>query len=94
MVEVLRDLWGETLALEDTEDLVTSDETDLGNTLAVAELDTDLRGSETLARQLEDLLADVLGGGLQPRRRAAAVRQRRAADTLSLGCKREVVFYN
>ena len=87
VVKVLGDLRSKTLGLEDTEDLVTSDETNLGDTLGVTELDTDLRGGHTLTGELGDLLNNLLGGGLEPRRGGAAVRQSRGGDTLSLGCK-------
>ena len=66
-----------TLGLEDTEDLVTSDEAHLRDTVRVAEHDTDLRGGETLARELHDVFDDILGRGLEPRRGCAAVRKGR-----------------
>ena len=64
-----------TVGLQDTEDLVTGDEADLGDTVRVTEGNTDLGGGETLASQLGDVIADILGGGLEPRRRSAAVRE-------------------
>ena len=71
-----RGVWGRhTVGLQDTEDLVTGDETDLGDTVRVTEGDTDLGGSETLASQLGDVVDDILGGGLEPRRRSATVRE-------------------
>ena len=85
VVKVLRDLRSKTLRLEDTEDLVTGDETDLGNTLRVTELNTDLRGGHTLTGELDNLLDNLLGGGLEPRGGSAAVGQSRSGDTLSLG---------
>ena len=67
-------IWGRrTVGLQDTEDLVTGNETDLGDTVRVTEGNTDLGGSETLASQLGDVIDDILGGGLEPRRRSAAV---------------------
>jgi hypothetical protein len=45
-----------TVALEDTEDLGTSDTLDLCDTVAVSEDDTDLGRGHTLTGQLEDLL--------------------------------------
>ena len=51
----------------------TSDDTDLGNAVGVAQDDTDLRGSSTLLGELADLLDDLLGGGLEPRRGSARV---------------------
>lgn len=64
-----------TLGLEDTEDLVTSDEADLGDAVGVTEGNTDLRRGQTLAGELGDLLDDLLGGSLEPRRGRAAVRE-------------------
>lgn len=67
--------------------LVTSHESDLGNTLRVTELNTDLRGGETLSGELEDLVGDLLRGSLEPRRGSSSVWQGRRGDTLSLGCE-------
>lgn len=68
---------GRTLGLEDTEDLVTSDEADLGNTMRVTESNTDLRGSKTLAGKLDDLVDDFFWGSLEPGRGSPAVRKGR-----------------
>lgn len=62
-----------TARLEDTEDLVTSNEAHLGNTVRVTEGNTDLRGGQALASELGNVLDDILGGGLEPGRRGAAV---------------------
>lgn len=72
-----------TVGLQDSENLVTGDEPDLGDTVRVTEDDTDLGRRETALRELEDLVRNVLGRCLGPRRLGATVRQRRAADTLS-----------
>ena len=61
------------MGLQDTEDLVTSDESHLGNTVRVTEGNTDLGGCETLARQLGDVVNDILRGGLEPGRGSTAV---------------------
>ena len=62
-----------TIGLEDSEDLVASDDLDLGDTVRVTKDLTDLRGSGTLLCELADLLDDLLGSGLEPRRGVAAV---------------------
>jgi hypothetical protein len=49
VVEVLGDLGGKAVGLEDAEDLVTGDGLDLGNTVRVAEDNADLRGGQSLA---------------------------------------------
>lgn len=46
-----------------------------------------LRGSGALLRELADLLDDLLGGGLEPRRRRARVRDGRGRYTLSVAVK-------
>lgn len=45
--------------------------------MRVTEGDTDLRGSKTLAGKLGDVVNNILGGGLEPRRGSAAVREGR-----------------
>ena len=62
-----------TVRLEDTKDLVTSHEADLGDTVRITEGDTDLVGRKTLAVKLGDVLDDVLGRSLQPGRGSSAV---------------------
>jgi len=72
-VEILWDFWCEAIGLEDSENLVTSDHLDLRNTVRISEDDTDLRWSGTLLRKLADLVDNLLGGGLEPRRRGSGV---------------------
>merc|ERR1712107_897422 len=55
VVAILGQLGGHALAFQDAEDLVASNETDLGNTVGVPEDDTDLGGGQTLLGKLEDL---------------------------------------
>jgi hypothetical protein len=83
LVQVFGDLRSETVGLQDTEDLVTSNTLDLRNAVGVTENDTNLRRRQTLLSELEDLFADFLGGGLDPGRRSTAVREGTARDTLS-----------
>jgi hypothetical protein len=66
LVQILRDLRSETVGLEDTENLVTSDTLDLGNAVRVTENDTNLGGGKTLLSELEDLFANFLGSSLNP----------------------------
>ena len=65
----------------------TGDDLDLGNTVGVTEDHTDLGRSGTLLCELADLVNDLVGGGLEPRRGAARVGERGGADALSLGMK-------
>jgi len=66
MIEVLWDFRGNTLDLKDSQNLRTSDALNLGDTHGVSEGDTDLRRSETLLGELEDLLNNILRLKLQP----------------------------
>ena len=55
VVEVLGDLRSETVLLQDSEDLVSSDSLNLRNTVVVSEDDTDLRGGGALFGELNNL---------------------------------------
>ena len=66
VVAILWELRGHALALQDTQDLVTGDEADLGNTMTVPKDDTNLGRSQTLLSQLEDLVLDLIRGELEP----------------------------
>lgn len=55
--------------------------------MRVTEDDTDLRGCSTLLRELADLVDDLVGGGLKPRRGLARVRDGGGRDTLSVAVK-------
>lgn len=78
VIKVLGDLGGHTLGLQDSQDLSTSNTLDLRDTEGVSQGNTDLRGGHTLLRQLQDMLSDVLGLDLQPRRRSSLIGQSRA----------------
>jgi hypothetical protein len=53
----------------------------------VSEDDTNLRRSGTLSGELGDLLNDLVGGGLDPRRGSARVGDRGGGNALSLAVK-------
>ena len=72
-----------TVRLEDTKDLVTGHEADLGDTVRITEGDTDLGGRKTLAGKLGDVLDDVLGRGLEPGGGRAAVGESRGRNALA-----------
>lgn len=65
-VQVLGQFRGKALRLENTQDLVTCHSFDLGNTLRVTKIHTDLRWHKTLLGQLADLIGDLFRGCLQP----------------------------
>ena len=83
VVDVLWQIWSQSLGLEDTEDLVTSDETDLGNSVTVSKDDTDLGRGHTLLGELEDLVLDILRGQLEPGGHSATVGEGRLGNTLA-----------
>merc|ERR1719507_2962068 len=83
MGAVLGQLWGHALALQNAQDLVASDETDLGNTVGVPEDNTDLGTGKALLGQLEDLVLDLIAGDLQPLRNRPPVGKCRLANALS-----------
>lgn len=68
----------------------TGDNADLGNTVAVAEDDTDLGGSGALFGELADLVNDLVGGGLEPGRRAAGVGDGGGGNALALAVEATV----
>lgn len=55
VVEIFGDLGGKTVLLQDSEDLVSSDALNLGDTVVVSEDDTDLRGRGALLGELNNL---------------------------------------
>jgi hypothetical protein len=67
--------------------LLTSDDLDLGDTMAVSEDNTDLRRSSTLSGQSADVLDNGLGGALEPGRNRSRIWDGRSADTFSLAVK-------
>jgi hypothetical protein len=82
-VQVLRDLGGKTVGLEDADNLLASDGLDLGDTIGVTKDDTNLRGGQTLLGKLADVVLNISGRDLQPSRRRALVWEGSLGDTLS-----------
>ena len=66
MVQILWELWGHSLGLEDTEDLVSGETADLSDSVGIPEDDSDLGWAKTLLSHLDDLVLDLLGGHLLP----------------------------
>jgi hypothetical protein len=65
----------------------TSNNLDLGDTVRVSEDNTDLGWSCTLLGELADLVDDLLGSSLEPRRRSAGVWDGRGRNALSFAVK-------
>merc|ERR1719336_1264920 len=83
VVAVLGQLGGHALALQDTQNLVASDEANLGNTVTVPENDTDLGGGQTLLGQFVDLILDLVRSQLQPLGHGPPVGEGGLGDTLA-----------
>jgi hypothetical protein len=82
-VEILGNLGGKTVGLEDANDLLAGDGLDLGDAVGITKDDADLRGGEALLGELADVLLDLLGGDLEPRGGAALVGASGLGDALS-----------
>jgi hypothetical protein len=65
----------------------TSNNLDLGNAVGVTKDNTDLGRSGTLLGQLADVVNNLVGGGLEPRRRSARVGERGGGNALALAVK-------
>jgi len=82
-VKILRDLWGQAVSLEDSQDLAACDATDLRDTVGVTKNDADLRRGVSLLRELADVLGDFLSSDLQPSWGTSLVRKSAGAHTFS-----------
>lgn len=84
VVQVFRDLWSQTVGLQDSQDLVTSDNFGLRNSVSISQDNTDLRRSQTLSGVLDDLLNDVIGRQLEPSWGVSRVRSSGGRNSFSL----------
>ncbi len=82
-VKILGDLGGKSVGLQETNDLLSGDRLDLGDSIGITKNDTNLGRGQTLLCKLANLFFDIRGGDLQPRRRSALVRAGTLRDTLS-----------
>ena len=82
-VEVLGNLGSQSVGLEDADNLLSRDGTDLGNAIGITEDNTNLGGSQTLFGQTADLVLHVGRVGLEPRGGSALVGAGTLGDTLS-----------
>lgn len=65
-VQVLWDLWGKTVRLEDSHNLVTGDNLGLRNSVSISQNDTNLRWSKTLLGVLQNLVNNRFWSRLVP----------------------------
>lgn len=63
-VEILGELRGKTVGLQNSENFVTSHIRHLTDPVSVTKQNTDLRGGETLLGEFADMFVDLLGGEL------------------------------
>lgn len=84
VVQVFWDLWGQTVRLQDSHDLVTSDETSLSDTVSISQQDTDLRWSQTLSGVLDDLFNNRLRRQFEPTWWTSGIWNSGRRDTLTL----------
>jgi hypothetical protein len=82
-VKILGNFGCKAVGLEDTDNLLTSDGLDLGNTIRVTQDNTNLGGGQTLLGELADVFLDIGSRNLAPRRRSALVGEGTLRDTLS-----------
>jgi hypothetical protein len=82
-VQVFGNFRGKAVGLEDSNNLLSGDRLDLGNTIGVTQDDTNLRGGQTLLGKLAHVVFDIGSRDLVPRRRSALVRKGTLGDTLS-----------
>ena len=66
VIDVFGQVGSQALGLQNTQDLVASDEADLCHAVRVPEDDTDLGRSHALLGQFVDLLLDFIIGQLEP----------------------------
>ena len=83
VVQILGNLGGKAVLLQNSEDLAASDALHLGDTVVVSEHHTDLGRALTLLSHLDDLVDEVIGADLNPGGRSPSVRQAPASDSLS-----------
>lgn len=84
VVQVFWNFWRQTVRLQDSHDLVTSDNTSLSNTVSISQQNTDLRWSQTLSGVLDNLLNDRFRGQLEPAWSISGIWNSRRRDTLTL----------
>jgi hypothetical protein len=82
-VKILGDLGGKTVGLQETNNLLSGDRLDLGDTIGITQDDTDLGGGQTLLCKLANVFFDIGSGNFQPGRRSAFVGAGTLGDTLS-----------
>jgi hypothetical protein len=84
VVKILWNLWSQTIGLENTDNLVTSNEFNLTNTMLITKASANLRWSHTLLGIFHNLFAHLLWRSLEPRWWSTAIRNSRARNALTI----------
>lgn len=85
-VQVLWDLWSQTVGFQDSQDLVTGNNLGLGDTVGISQKNTNLRRSQTLSGVLDNVLDNVTRGQLEPSWSVSRVWESGGRNTFSLNC--------
>lgn len=85
-VQVLWDLWSQTVGFQDSQDLVTGNNLGLGDTVGISQKNTNLRRSQTLSGVLDNVLDNVTRGQLEPSWSVSRVWESGGRNTFSLSC--------
>jgi hypothetical protein len=83
VVQIFWDFRGESSGLENTEDFVSGDETDLSNTMRISQHYTDLGWCHTPTGEFVDLFDDFGGSCFKPGWSATRVREGRGRNALA-----------
>jgi hypothetical protein len=85
-VQILWNLWSQTVGLQDTQDLVTGDNLSLGNTVSISQQNTNLGWGQTFSGVLDDLLNNSLRRELEPSWSVSGVWKSGRRNTFTLRC--------
>jgi len=86
-MQILRQRWGQSFGFQNSQNLVPSDVSHLGNTMRISQYNTDLRWSETLLSQLVGLLFHIFRCEFQPGWYSSSIRKGWSWDTFAIGVK-------
>ena len=82
-VQILGNLGGKSIGLENTDNLLSGHSVDLSNAVRITKDDTNLGGGKTLLGKLANMLLNIRGGDLAPAGWGAFVGFGTLRDTLS-----------
>ena len=65
-VQIFWNFWSQTVGFQDSQDLVTSNNLGLWNTVSISQDNTNRRWSQTLSSVLDDLFNNIIAGQFEP----------------------------